>query len=277
MKATERYAAMVQAQVEQRARLVGKAIADSWAEPRAKLFREDPRRTLDENLAALAGYVLPTDTVIDVGGGAGRVGLPLSLRCDSVINVEPSEGMAQQFTGVANEAGIANAKLVNVGWLEAPELVGDVVIAAHVTYFVREIGPFVDKLRRAARRRVMLVLASWPPPNEHSGLYEMAYGEPKSPLPGYPELLEVLWEQGLSPEMRTLPNRSFMAGGLPQTREEAVARAVAAFEGGDQEKLRRTIEQNFDVLYARTPEGFRPIWRSGERRELLITWETGQV
>ncbi|MSQ26262.1 MAG: hypothetical protein EXR49_08390 [Dehalococcoidia bacterium] len=73
-------------------------------------------------------------------------------------------------------------------------MLGDVALAAHVTYFVREIQPFVEKLRRAARRRVMLVLASSPPPNEHSALYEMAYGEPKLPLPGYPELLEVLWE-----------------------------------------------------------------------------------
>ena len=277
VKATERYMAMVQEQAEQRARLVGDAAADAWAGPRARLFREDPRRALDPNLEALAAYVQPRDTVIDVGGGAGRVGLPLALRCREVITVEPSAGMAEQFRSLAKEAGIGNVQMVQAGWLEAPEIAGDVVLAAHVTYFVREIEPFVEKLRRAARRRVMLVLASSPPPNEHSALYQMAYGEPKSPLPGYAELLEVLWEQGVLPEMRTLPNRSFMAGGLPQTREDAVARAVAAFEGGDQEKLRRVIEPNVDSLYARTAEGYRPTWRSGERRELLITWETGRV
>ncbi|MSQ26261.1 MAG: hypothetical protein EXR49_08385 [Dehalococcoidia bacterium] len=77
------------------------------------------------------------------------------------------------------------------------------------------------------------------------------------------------------PEVRTLPSLSFMAGGLPQTREEAIARAVAAFEGGDQEQLRQSVEANLDALYARTAGGYRPKWRSGERRELLITWETG--
>ncbi|MSQ26263.1 MAG: hypothetical protein EXR49_08395 [Dehalococcoidia bacterium] len=115
MEATRRYMAMVQEQAEQRARLVGKAAADSWAGPRARLFREDPRCALDSNLAALAAYVRPGDTVIDVGGGAGRLGLPLALRCRKVINVEPSAGMVEQFTILAHEAGIANARVVPAG------------------------------------------------------------------------------------------------------------------------------------------------------------------
>ncbi len=38
-------------------------------------------------MEAITSYVQPEDTVIDVGGGAGRVSLPLALCCQEVINV----------------------------------------------------------------------------------------------------------------------------------------------------------------------------------------------
>ncbi len=41
----------------------------------------------------IASYVRPDDVVVDVGGGAGRVCLPLALQCKEVLNIEPSPGM----------------------------------------------------------------------------------------------------------------------------------------------------------------------------------------
>ena len=95
--AADRYAARVDAVLAQRNRLRGPPPpGDRRAGCPADhpLMRADPRRRLDPNLAVVASYIEADDVLIDVGGGAGRISLPLALRCREVINVEPSPTMA---------------------------------------------------------------------------------------------------------------------------------------------------------------------------------------
>ena len=68
--------------------------------------------------------------------------LPLSLRLREVINIDPSEGMRQEFESVRQEADIQNARFVQSGWLESAPVQGDVVLVGHVTYFVSGISAF---------------------------------------------------------------------------------------------------------------------------------------
>ena len=103
--AAEDYAALLDAVDEQQLRLFGPRSADIWTGQSAAQFRFDPHRDLDRNLAALASYVGPDDVVVDIGGGAGRVSLPLALRCREVVTVEPSAGMAAEYEGSRQEAG----------------------------------------------------------------------------------------------------------------------------------------------------------------------------
>jgi hypothetical protein len=89
--AAYRYAAQVDAVLMQRARLRGRQPpGDLFAGLPSDhpLMKADPRRPLDPNLEIIASYVQPDDVVIDVGGGAGRISLPVALRCREVINVE---------------------------------------------------------------------------------------------------------------------------------------------------------------------------------------------
>ena len=62
-------------------------------------FVSTPHRQLGANVETIASYVQPGDTVVDVGGGAGRVNLSLALRCRQVTNVDPSPGMKAEFEG----------------------------------------------------------------------------------------------------------------------------------------------------------------------------------
>jgi hypothetical protein len=99
-------------------------------------------------------------------------------------------------------------------------------------------------------------------------------------MPGHRELLPVLWDLGILPDVRVLPV-PFGAGigtgsGTPQTPEDAIARQLDDFwlpDGADRERARAALASNFDELFMRTDAGF--VRRMGhEARELLITWET---
>ena len=189
MTPSETYAAHLDAVQEQNARLYGlPSGADLWGGASARQFRFDPRRELDRNMGVIASYIQPYDVMVDVGGGAGRVCLPLALRCKEVFNIEPSPGMGAEFESLAQEAGITNARLVAASLAEAQAPKGDIAFTADVTYFVRDITDFIRQLEAAAARRVMITIWSYPSPNRRGKLFEMVYGEGQAVLPGQAQL-----------------------------------------------------------------------------------------
>jgi SAM-dependent methyltransferase len=274
MTAAEQYAARLDAIATQEARRSSERPRDRWAGAVAERYRDDPRRELDANLAALAAYVQPDDVVVDVGGGAGRVCLPLALRCREVINVEPSPGMRTEFERLAKETGIANARIVPAAWPGPTEVAGDVVITVDVTYFVRDIVPFMRALEAAARRRVIISVWSIPPPNQVAPLYEVLFGEPMATYPGHHELLPALWDLSILPDIQVLPLPRRHTNRMPPqpTPDQMVAAALAVFPVADPDRARERVEQRFDDLFVQDEAGYAPIWPAGVR-EMLITWE----
>src|SRR5262249_34772450 len=143
--AADQYAARVDAVLAQRTRLRGpQPPGDLFAGLPADslLLKADPRRPLDPNLEIIASNIAPDDVIIAAGGGAGRISLPLALRCREVINVEPSRAMGAGFTANAAQAGITNARVIAGDWLTVAPPVGTVALVNHVTYLTREIVPF---------------------------------------------------------------------------------------------------------------------------------------
>ncbi|GIT45260.1 MAG: hypothetical protein Ct9H300mP11_31960 [Chloroflexota bacterium] len=156
---------MIDAVDSQKDRLHGPSGEDIWGGVNAKRFRHDPNRQMEDNFEIVAGFVKPDDVFVDAGGGAGRIGLPMALRFQEVINVEPSAGMCQEFMESAEEAGkFKKSSNVHANWLDSHGISGDVVHSANVTYFVRDIGLFVERLVASARRRVILSSYSVPNP-----------------------------------------------------------------------------------------------------------------
>jgi len=158
---------------------------------------------------------------------------------------------------------------------------GTVALVNHVTYFARDLVPFVEQLERAGPRRVIITVNSPPPPSWNRRLYQLVHGEAEEIVPGHVELVNVLWEQGILPDIRVLPVPPPGAAMPAPSRDAAVAGAVARF-GGDQwafwplgpeleRRLRELLEAHFDELFASGGGGYVPRWVT-PGRELLITW-----
>lgn len=283
--AAARYAGRVDAVLAQRTRLRGPEPPGEVFKvpPDHPLLQADPRRPLDANLEIIASYVEPEDTIVDVGGGAGRVSLPLAMRCRGVVNVEPSATMGAGFRANAERAGIANARVVEGDWLGVEPPSGTVALANHVAYLTRDVVPFVEKLERAAARRVLITVNDPPPPSWNRVLFELVHGEPEEVVPGHVELAELLWEIGILPDIRVLPLCTARPIVPAPTRAEAIERAVAGYRpqwafwpmGADLEaRLRGILEERFEALFAAGAEGIVPRWIN-PGREVLITWRPG--
>ncbi|MDR3420146.1 MAG: class I SAM-dependent methyltransferase [Xanthobacteraceae bacterium] len=288
MTAAEHYAARVDAVLAQRARLRGaEPSGDLYGnlEPDHPLLKADPRRPLDANLKALADLIEPSDAIVDVGGGAGRMSLPLALRCRSITNVDPSASMGAAFLANAKAAGISNVDLVQGDWLAADTPQGTVALVNHVTYLTRDIVPFIEKVERAGSRRVILTVNAPPPPSWNRVLFQIVHGEAEEVVPGHAELMNVLWEMGRLPDLTMLlaqnvryivplPSRAAaLAFAVQRVANEQWAHwpVAAAFEA----RTRATVEQHFDDLYAHGADNFTPRWIS-MGREVLITWQPGK-
>jgi SAM-dependent methyltransferase len=285
MTAAEHYAARVDAVLAQRARLRGaEPSGDLYGnlEPDHPLLKADPRRPLDANLKALADLIEPSDSIVDVGGGAGRMSLPLALRGRSVTNVDPSASMGAAFLANAKAAGISNVGLVQGDWLAADPPQGTVVLVNHVTYLTRDIVPFIKKLECAGSRRVIVTVNAPPPPSWNRVLFQLVHGEAEVVVPGHADLMNVLWEMGRLPDLTMLLSQNVRLIVPLPSRAAALAFAVqrvaneqwahwpvaAAFEA----RTRATVEQHFDDLYAQDADGFTPRWIT-MGREVLITWQ----
>lgn len=270
MTSAQAYAAMVEAYEAQQARIRGRE-QDRWGGDTAGRFRMDPRRPLSPNLEMIASYLAPDDVLVDVGGGAGRFGLPLALRCKQVINAEPSAGMQANFRELAEEAGIKNVRSVEEDWLHAEGVEGDVCLTVHVTYFIKEIVPFVKKLEAAARKRVIICVNSLALPNSGAPIFELIYNEPHSPVPGHRELLLVLWDMGILPEVRLLPEREGISQ-MATTKEDVIQRRLVDIPERYRDSAEKLLNARFDEFFVRDGDRYipAPLLQS---RGLLITWE----
>src|ERR1700740_55663 len=268
--AANRYAARVDAVLAQRTRLRGPSPpGDKRAACPADhpLMKADPLRPLGPNLALIASYIEADDVVIDIRGGAGRMSLPLALRCREVINIEPSPTMSAGFRTNATGARISNARIIEGEWPNVDAPAGSVALVNHVTYLTREIVPFIKKLEQAGRRRGLITVHSVPGPYIQRVLYTLVHGEAEQVVPGHVELINAIWELGILPDIRVLPQPTVPFTPAP-SRDAAISGAIARFPGEQwgwwdlgsdlKARLRSIIEARFDELFTAGPDGFIP-------------------
>ena len=165
----------------------------------------DPRRTDDPVLNALCAALPPNAAVLDVGGGAGRYALPLAARARRVTVVEPSADSCETLRSRAAEAGIANIDVIAEPWEDAETPAADLVLCSLVLHHVPDAEPFVAKLQAHAAGSVVIVEMMETPGALEIPFYRRVHGTAPTPLPGLPQVLDLLWAMDIYPDVSMLP------------------------------------------------------------------------
>ncbi|HEY7063314.1 MAG TPA: class I SAM-dependent methyltransferase [Chloroflexota bacterium] len=174
----------------------------------------------DPFVQTLRAAVQPSDTLLDVGAGAGRYCLPLAPHVARVTAVEPSPGMRARLAAAAERRDLDNVDVVAGSWPQAAVEPHDVVVVANVLYFVRDVVPFLEKLDRSARRACFLLHRVEPRLTPLLARWQEIGGQAPLPEPGFLDLYNVLFAMGIRASARLLP-REFAV--RYDTLEEAVA------------------------------------------------------
>ena len=271
MQSTERWRAMIEAEHAQSEGMRGTSPPDDHWEPHAQQFKADPLRSDDPLVDRILQWVASEHTVIDVGAGAGRLALPLALRCRHVTAVEPSPSMAAVLLQQAADYRIRNVSVVQSQWQEAEVEPADVVICAHVLYTIPDVELFVRKLEAHGRERVLIVLFKTPPQSQIYPLWKKVHGMNRLPLPSLPEFEEVLQELGIDAQLDQLPPQGARGFDSPAQALEQLGRRLYLSPGSHKREL---LEGVLPDLLEEADGAFR-IWNARPMEPSLVSWRPG--
>ncbi len=235
------------------------ASKESWWDRRAVRFNESMKhRPRQERLEERVGSLLtPESVLIDVGAGTGRVAIPLASRCRTVIAVEPSGGMLELLRKEVAAAGVDNIEYVQSRWedLENPPA-GDVAIASHSIYGVRDIGGFLRKFNACAEH-CLLFLRTEPIETSFPELWETFHGDRRIPEPTFVVAYNVLWQLGIRPDAEILDWQPMMSYA---SLDDAVVDCQERFSisESDTPRLRSWLEERLRLNDGRLMLGMQP-------------------
>jgi len=221
--------------VEDRATLAHGHADHGYWDRRAASYARSTQTRVDEFLQVLEPYLSPSKTLIDVGAGTGRHAIPLAERLEWVTAVEPSEGMRSHIPGRDNMTVVAST------WEDAEVAPADLVICCHVLYGVPDPVPFLDKLQKAARDRVFVMLRESDLPHPAAEIRRRITGDGGPRLPRFSELFMLLVQMGIAPDVAFL---RYPITTRYRDMQEALIDCRALFgEGWDEAAGRAELEQ----------------------------------
>ena len=201
-------------------------------------------------------------------GGAGRYALALATRARHVTVVEPSEDSVELLKERAAEAGLTNITVINESWEEAEAPSADVVLCSMVLHHVAAAVPFVTRMQKHARDRVVLVEMMETPGAIEIPFYQRVHGWAPAPLPGLPMVLGLLWAMDVFPDVTMLSAEAAVLDTDRYAAMEQLRRRLAVEEGSEaDQRLRAAV----DDLLEETPAGM-VVRGMAPRRQALISW-----
>lgn len=190
---------------EQLRRALEKSIVDdSWNQLSARFAPVAEREPEDPVITLMRPWLESTDTVVDVGCGAGRLTVPLAGICKSVIGLDPSPSMLIDLAHQVRDRSISNVRIDEANWEGWPEESADVVLISHLLYSIHPIEGFLQKAHRVASRRIVVMLSTLQPVAYVHPLWESVYGEPCVEAPGADEFGALLESWGIAADIEAM-------------------------------------------------------------------------
>lgn len=212
----------------------------------------------------IAALVQPGERVLEIGPGTGGFTFPVAAHAAQVLAIDLSDAMLDVLRGEAAARGITNITTVQAEWPDVDAPVHDVVLAVNSLYRILDIRTAIERMTRAARRRVIVGWSIGHNPPLLPSVVDPAGPRRYRPGVTYIHLLLALHELGIEADLtvhrvpRAVWRTSFaeaaeqllgVADPTPAERAEAAALARAMF----------------------TPEGDGVVHRY-EGRVAVITW-----
>ncbi len=153
----------------------------------------------------------PTDTLLDVGCGAGTIAVLAAPQVKQVYALDYSQGMLDKLLLNAAHYGAHNIKTLckdwDESWAEVPQC--DVVVASRST-LVEDMGAALVKLEAQAKRHVYL---SYPATLSFATSPQVDSDQtPQFATPSYLYILAILHQMGRRAQLRFIQNQSAQLG-----------------------------------------------------------------
>ena len=154
------------------------------------------------------------------------------------------------------------------------EPTADIVLCSLVLHHVPDAAPFVTKLQKHARERVVIVEMMETPGAVEMPFYERVYGSAPTPLPGLPKVLELLWALEIFPDVTMVEPETAVLDTDRDGALEHLRRRLSVEEGteADERLLAASDELLVDIPEGLTVRG--ALTRSETRRGSLCLRRT---